>query len=506
MKYELDVAVVGAGVSGAYAAWRLASDPRYRDSKIEIFEASHRVGGRLWTLPVPGDAGLHAEVGGMRFHNEDRHVHGIGRHLGLAIDDWKFGDDRNLSYLRGERFSGRGLADGTNTMPFELDAQDRRKSPDEIMAVAIAQIAPGVPSSPEGDWARWKQKATFRGRPLYEWSIREALREVLSEESWRLAVRAEAYESILCSYSAADMIEIMLSHRVAVYNQFRDGYDALPKALVAAAAKEGVDLRPGRRLRTLRGTGEGTVELLFDTADGPQSVVAGRVILALPKASIQQLDPRCEIFDSPDFREMMGAVDTISAAKIFLGYDKPWWKTQLGIENGALVSDTPLRQTVYFGGDERSENGVGGLLLAAYCDASVTGYWKMIKYWDEERFECDVDPALAPPKHLVRLAHAYVEESHGVTAEAPIWAAYQDWDSDPFGGGWALWKQGVVSSQVQRDVQHPIEGLNLFICGDSWAVIQGWVDGALEATESMIRNHFDVGEAQWARGRSMTGA
>ena len=47
-----DVAIVGGGVSGLYSAWRLKST--LPDSKIAVLEATHRLGGRLWSVPIPG--------------------------------------------------------------------------------------------------------------------------------------------------------------------------------------------------------------------------------------------------------------------------------------------------------------------------------------------------------------------------------------------------------------------------------------------------------------------
>src|SRR5262245_39408625 len=74
---NLAVAVVGGGVSGAYCAWRLAQPDAAASTilrasgvteapKMALFEASDRIGGRLWSFEPPGMPHLRAELGGMR--------------------------------------------------------------------------------------------------------------------------------------------------------------------------------------------------------------------------------------------------------------------------------------------------------------------------------------------------------------------------------------------------------------------------------------------------------
>ena len=48
----LDVAIVGGGVSGVYAAWRLRTDPPKGKPQpnVQVFEQSQRIGGRLLSV------------------------------------------------------------------------------------------------------------------------------------------------------------------------------------------------------------------------------------------------------------------------------------------------------------------------------------------------------------------------------------------------------------------------------------------------------------------------
>ena len=51
-----DVAVVGAGVGGAYSAWRLIEAGAVVGSGVCLFERSDRIGGRAYSLHNVGKA------------------------------------------------------------------------------------------------------------------------------------------------------------------------------------------------------------------------------------------------------------------------------------------------------------------------------------------------------------------------------------------------------------------------------------------------------------------
>ena len=58
-----DVAIIGAGIAGTYAAWKL----RYQNMSITVYEYSNRTGGRLHTVHLPEAPDINVELGGMRF-------------------------------------------------------------------------------------------------------------------------------------------------------------------------------------------------------------------------------------------------------------------------------------------------------------------------------------------------------------------------------------------------------------------------------------------------------
>src|SRR3982750_713340 len=114
---DLDIAVVGGGVSGAYSAWRLQQE-KGATERIGLFEYSDRIGGRLYTVTMPGIPHVKAEVGGMRYIPKDHLlVAGLVDHLKLPTIPFPMGavkptgSNCNLFYLRGKHLRLHELSD-----------------------------------------------------------------------------------------------------------------------------------------------------------------------------------------------------------------------------------------------------------------------------------------------------------------------------------------------------------------------------------------------------------
>ena len=114
----LDVAVIGGGVSGSYVAWRLLGadadqSPLLQQLRVArggaplrvgLFEQSDRIGGRLWSVAPPRMPHVRAELGGMRFKNDQPLLVNLVRQLNLEVIPFPSGNENNLYYLRGYRF------------------------------------------------------------------------------------------------------------------------------------------------------------------------------------------------------------------------------------------------------------------------------------------------------------------------------------------------------------------------------------------------------------------
>jgi len=144
---DLDVAIIGGGCAGTYSAWRLQQETG-ADNSISLFEYSDRIGGRLYSVTVPGVPSLKAELGGMRYIQEShKMVADLVEHLKLQTRDFHMGApdpvgaNCNLFYLRGRHLRLHELAD-PDKVPYNLAWSERGLGPTNLQIQAMDNIYP----------------------------------------------------------------------------------------------------------------------------------------------------------------------------------------------------------------------------------------------------------------------------------------------------------------------------------------------------------------------------
>ncbi len=94
------------------------------------------------------------------------------------------------------------------------------------------------------------------------------------------------YSSVVSNWNAADALSLVVEYVSSPTEKTLElGMQTLPEALAAAVVCEGGAIYRQHRLVSLRGpaqTGDGLHELVLVTPDGPRTVRARRVVLALP--------------------------------------------------------------------------------------------------------------------------------------------------------------------------------------------------------------------------------
>ncbi|WP_405652467.1 flavin monoamine oxidase family protein [Streptomyces sp. RK9] len=529
---ELDTAIVGAGIGGCLLAARLARHREragdFHPGRVALFERAHRVGGRLWSVPM--GEGPHADLGAMRLHSGLRQVLDVVDEAGLTGDlvPFDFGRPENPTHVRGVTLRQRDLTD-TTRIPYHLAGGERGLGPGDLVLRAADALVPGFTAlrrrhheaRERGDTERAARSATaFRtrrgratvaGRPLRWTAYADALRAVLGAEAVAFLHDTGGYDVAYSRENAAEQLGILFrTPPDAAYLTLRRGMQSLPLALRDRFTTAGGTLRLGHRLlrvdraephhdRAPSDTAPGAARrpryrltFALEDAEGRATgayahVHAHTVVLALPQGPLLRLDGDGLPF-TPRLRADLAAVEAVPAQKLFLLYRTAWWRG-LGMTRGRATTDLPLRQLWYGGtcpppGPARDEG--PALLLAAYPSGPAT------KTWEAAR-EPGTDPT-APGRDLVGRTQRLLARMHGLPRlEDPLSVRLQDWGLPPHDGAWHVWRPGHDPDEIAPRVRRPLPGEAVYLVSDCWTPDPGSIEGAVACAETVLREHLGCG-------------
>ena len=525
-----DIAIIGGGVSGAYTAYRLMKanpdeSPVLKSLlelsgkeklDVNLFELSDRIGGRLWSINMPGLPNIPAEMGGMRFLESQQNVYGLcTKELKLDVSSLNFAD--NIQYLRRQRFSFNEYSN-PEKVPYFMVGKEKGKTPIELVEMAIYEIEPKAKDFYNTSLAMclrntWAKDAPLYNKPLYKTGFWNLLASKLSIEAYDLVIDASGYFSIYGSWNSyAAFLEFLRNYADNNYLKLDRGFQQLPETLALEFLKMGGEVLTNKKLYKLQVeeyNGEQLIAMTIGTPKSPIRTVqyARYVVLAMPQRSLELLDPDSFIFLNRQFKKDLATVTAQASSKLFLSYDRPWWQElSPKIAMGRSDTDLPLRQCYYVGTETQEPNQGMSLMMASYNDGRSTSFWSA--YLQLDRFGQHNPPymgrhggqlkqSLVAPHDMVMEIQRQLKEMHNFDIPNPLGAIYYDWMEDPFGGAWYFWNPHVRSWEVAPRIRQPMPGYNVFLCGDCYSENQGWVEGALNTAEMVLETEFGLPRPNW---------
>lgn len=178
---------------------------------------------------------------------------------------------------------------------------------------------------------------------------------------------------------------------------------------------------------------------------------------------------------------------------------------------GPSVTDTPIRQSVYFGNNAQDQTGeaIYGM-LASYDDETFTSFWQELELGPGEQRHIPISedtqplegPRKVPPKMVKMLRKQLAELHYGPNSDysyvpEPKEAAYMDWSLPPFNAGYHAWAAHYDIADVQQKIRKPSQLIedadaDIFIVGEAYSNDQAWVEGAYCTAESVLNDFFDI--------------
>jgi len=461
-------------MAGLYATWRLLQSG-VRPDRIGLFEAGGGIGGRVLTVTSP--EGLAIDMGAHNFSASHTIVAGLVKGFGLKSVASIRTSPSAMIHLRGRSLTRAEVSRSWFRRPFRYDvsAYLQRRGPARVLRKALA----GMPSTTG-------QGRQLRGRPLAEWALPDALLQVLTPEQlafaadsltyafWREPVQAEA----ALRWAAQEMFRG--KEEMA---ELEGGMAMLPNALYGEIDRLGGRIVFRHRLAAVRFPGKsGPIALTFTTGGSPSSLTAGRVVLAMPAASVARVEGLAE---RPETQALLSALAPQNAVTTAVLYAKPWWR-QIGILGGSSTTDLPARHLRHDGGETWRRSDAGALV--SYSDGGSAEHWRALGGAAPVSGRIDAEHPIAAELH--RQAEAIYGPKMQEALPQPIAAFTQDWNEVGAGAAFHMWSKGSTPADAMHRALRPVDDQKLHICGEAWSPRQGWIEGAVESVDMMIEREI----------------
>ncbi len=432
---KMEVAIVGAGTSGLYSAFRLTADKKYKGSQVQVFDMNNRIGGRLESVIMPG-MNFWGEIGGMRYLTSQEIVTSLiegypttepdlSKRKPVLKDkmtpvDFPMGDPAQLLfYLRKQHFKqdawniAQRYDEKLETRYF-LNDDDLGFSSDQLFNKIIYEVlmadpwfakkyAKKVSKGPSHydygfkltsvDWDDVKPNLTYcfkgspyDGRKVNDIGFWNLIKDQVSQEGYEFVANAGGYYSNTINWNAAEAFPYMVGDfsENITYKTIEEGYDSIAYALANQYMGEsGACIWSENKLITFtkehpnQKTHKYELTFLNLPTNTSWKVYANTIILGMPRKSLELLDQDNFFFNVNENTKLDRNIRSVimePSFKILMGFKIPWWK-QLGIDSGHSITDLPLRQCYYFGTDEETGN---AMLLGSYGDMETETFWKAL--------------------------------------------------------------------------------------------------------------------------------
>lgn len=568
----IDTAVIGAGIAGLYASFRLSE----RGQKVHLFEASPRLGGRLYTVPIPGTR-IRAELGAMRFTSLHRLLHGLVSQIKLPITEFQF-DGTWFYHLRGRRYSqselaARGPYSFGNT--FKLES----RSPDDLVAYALlstlenmrfdvpiqgvqltrldkrrqetlralrlakndsAKVAKALKIMTKMDWRFIKRHGQVDGIPLRNTGFWNLLHHWLGNEGFLLVQDGLGYESIVSNWNAAEAVPWFVADFASdqPFVMIRGGFGLLVAELSKLISGKGGKIQTKMRLLEVSRMKPGEEYPWSLRFSGGATVNTKRVIFAMPRIPLERIQVKRGGDEYEGWRRMrqshLPAVVPRRLFKVLLIFENAWWENLTPIWKGSpgrrVITDMPIRQVYYYSPKwiEDHNPPVNGklpswaMVMASYSDEHYVSFWRPFapKVGRKRTGMCrlpeknpltarqtqelkELAENLGVPPRMVAKLRRQLADLHEVPLKQipePIFGICMDWGDAPHvEGGWHTWEVNEQGDQIAADMMQPLRGEELYICGEAYSSEQGWIEGALQSTERVLKR-LKVPPPKWFQG------
>lgn len=335
-----DVVIVGAGVAGLTAAWRL----RQAGVGVQVYEAQERIGGRMLSLRGHFADDQVCELGGELIDTGHERIRSLAAELGLVLDDLaqdptaQFGD---IWFCDGRRYSeadilrefaplAAAISRDAATLP---EAQITYAAPGGAQALDNESLSHWLERNGASGWLRRLIEVAYTCEMGLECDEQSALNFLtfIDPDTTKLKIFGESDERF----------------------HVRGGNDRVVHGL---GAKLTDAIHTGSVLEALSQGADGVYTLSFKRGSGAFAVHARRVVLALPFTLLRSVHLSLDLPAAK--RRALAELRYGTNAKLMIGFNERVWRTRHA-SSGSSYSDLALQTTWE---TSRMQAGAAGIL------------------------------------------------------------------------------------------------------------------------------------------------
>ncbi len=335
-----DVVIVGAGIAGLTAAFRLQE----AGVGVRVFEAQDRIGGRMFSLRNHFADGQIAELGGELVDTGHTHLQRMCKTFGIPLDDLSrepAGISPTLWHFGGQRRSEAEVVEAFGHLLPKIEAATKPLGED-----GVTYDAPnGGEALDRQSIAEWLHGAGVTGW-FYD------LLNVAYTTEYGLEIGDQSSLNFL-QMIGTDAKKFEVFGESDERFHIRGGNDRVPQALARRLADR---IGTGQRLVRLAQHADGAYELTFDRDGSAHVVSATHVVLAIPFSVLREVEITVKLPEAKQraIRELGYGTN----AKLMIGTSERVWRTRHQ-SNGESFSDLAYQCTWE---TSRSQPGASGIL------------------------------------------------------------------------------------------------------------------------------------------------